>query len=206
MIRVGLTGSIGSGKSFVASILERLNVPVYHADLEARKFLDDEVVIAQLSTAFGDSILDTRGEIDRKALAVIVFSDAAKLEQLNRVIHPLVKADFDNWLAKQKKCSYLVQEAAILFESGFDKFFDKVVVVTAPEQICIQRVQQRDHVTASLVLERMKNQWDPALKAARADYILVNDGSSLVLPQVIQLHMTLTELGESYRGSAILKS
>jgi dephospho-CoA kinase len=197
MIKVGLTGSIGSGKSMVASVLEHLKVPVYHADLEARKILEKQEVIHQLVEIFGKDILDKAGNIDRAVLAEIVFSTPSDLIHLNEIIHPRVKAGFDAWLSSYSQCSYIVQEAAILFESGFDKYFDKTIVVTAPQEICISRVMLRDGITAEQVAARMKNQWAPSRKIEKADYILENDGTKMLVPQVLFLHQELIRLSNS---------
>jgi len=197
MIKVGLTGSIGSGKSLVASIFEHLGIPVYHADAEAKKNLLVPSVIELLTDRFGPGILDEFGQVDRKTLALKVFSDPSELAFLNSIIHPLVKSDFDEWLLLHENCSYIIQEAAILFESGFDSFFDKTIVVSAPEEVCISRVIKRDATEASEVLERMSNQWEPAIKVALADYVLLNDGIRMVLPQVLELHAQLLELSKN---------
>jgi len=191
VIKVGLTGSIGSGKSMVASVLEHLGIPVYHADMEARKFLEMPKIVRRLTKIFGQEILDGTAKIDRKALAAIVFSRPSELRLLDEIIHPLVKTDFAEWIGLHKKSAYLVQEAAILFESGFDQYFNKIIVVTAPRDICISRVMKRDGTDATQVLERMNNQWDPALKELKADYVLVNDGIRMLLPQVLNMHSEL---------------
>ncbi|NVO18109.1 MAG: dephospho-CoA kinase [Bacteroidetes bacterium] len=188
MITAGLTGSMGSGKSIVASIFEHLGIPVYHADTEAKKFLGWDSVKGQLVNHFGDSILDMNSNIDRKQLASIVFPVPDNLQVLNSIIHPLVRIDFEKWLGAERDVPYVVQEAAILFESGFERFFDCTIAVTAPMELCIQRVMERDGISSLQVQERMKNQWDQEKKAAMADFILVNDGISMLLPQVLELH------------------
>jgi dephospho-CoA kinase len=194
MIKVGLTGGIGTGKSVVAKIFENIGVPVFHADEEARSILGGQGVIREISGCFGNAITDASGQIDRKELAKLVFSDPQKLEILNGIIHPLVAKAFNTFCLKQQDKRYIVHEAAILYESGFDKYIDKIIVVTAPYEVCIERVMNRDRVNREEVLLRMKNQWDSNRKATLADYLVQNDGNSPVLPQVLRLNRIFDEL------------
>jgi len=191
MIRVGLTGGIGSGKSIVASLFEHLSVPVYHADAEAKRMLDDPEIIREITRLFGDSVLDAAGLVNRKLLAAIVFTDPAKLDQLNGLIHPAVKSDFLLWCEQHREYAYVLQEAAILFETGFNKLFDKTIAVYAPRDIAVQRVIKRDHVSAEEVMNRMKNQWLPEQVAGLADYVIQNDGTRMLLPQVLEIDRKL---------------
>lgn len=194
MIKVGLTGTIGSGKSAVALIFEKLAVPVYYADRQAKELYLQDNVKTKLLKLFGPSVFNERGDVQRSALAEIVFNKPSGLTVLNSLIHPLVKNNFDAWLKKQSEHAYIIQEAAILFESGFDRYFDKVIVVDAPLEICISRVMQRDGVTREMVEARMKNQWEREEKLAKADYIILNDGNSMLMPQVLDLHAKLNKL------------
>lgn len=191
MIRVGLTGGIGSGKSLVASLFEHLSVPVYHADAEAKKMLDDPEVIREITRLFGETLLDTSGYINRQLLAAIVFTDPTKLELLNGLIHPRVKSDFLSWCDQYHERTYVIQEAAILFETGFDRLFDKTISVYAPRDIAVQRVIKRDHVSAGEVMNRMENQWLPEKIAGLADYVIHNDGTRMLLPQVLEIDRKL---------------
>ena len=195
MIKVGLTGTIGSGKSTVAIIFEKLGVPVYYADKYARELLLEEDVKLKLRKMFGSAIFDQNGHVQRARLAEKVFNNPEDIEALNNLIHPLVKEDFDAWLNKQDTCSYIIHEAAILFESGFFRCFDKVIVVDASLELCISRVMLRDGATREKVEDRLKHQWEREKKVALADYIIVNDGKSMLLPQVLALHAKLNELG-----------
>ncbi len=197
MIKVGLTGGIGSGKSMVATILDHLAVPVYHADAEAKKILEKETVKAQLKLIFGAEILDARGIVNRKALSDRVFKNDTELAKLNGLIHPLVRIDFESWCWLHAESSYIIQEAAILFESGFNVYFDKTIFVMAPVELCIERVVARDKIKSVQVLQRMNNQWEAERKIVLADYILVNDGNSMLLPQVLALHAKLKQLSET---------
>lgn len=191
MIKVGLTGNIGSGKSLVAGIFEVLGVPVYHADAEAKRMLEDPVIIGEVTALFGDGVL-AEGQIDRKKLATIVFNDKIALDKLNGIVHPYVRKDLERWIGRQEGQPYILQEAAILFESGFNAFFDKIIVVTCPVDVAITRVMKRDNAGESDVRARMANQWPEQKKADMADYLINNDGAELVIPQVLKIHKELT--------------
>jgi dephospho-CoA kinase len=190
MIKVGLTGNIGSGKSIISQIFTALGVPVYHADEAAKKFLDDPEVISETVSNFGSQIL-TEGKIDRKKLAGVVFSDEAQLKILNQIIHPRVRADLKKWISKHSGHAYVVQEAAILFESGFNEEFDKTILVVAPVDLAIKRVMERDGVSKEEVVKRMQNQWPQEKKIPLADFIIYNDGNRLVVPQVLEINESL---------------
>lgn len=195
MLKIGLTGNIGSGKSTVARIFEILGVPVYHADEEAKKFLSQIEVVDQLEKYFGSSIIINKA-IDRKRLAEIVFNEKEALSFLNSLIHPLVKNDLNEWLSKKIQHPYIVQEAAILFESGFYKDFDKVILVTCPENLANSRVMKRDGVDEKEVIKRRKNQWKEVKKKELSDFILKNDEDSLLIPQVLSIHKKISKSKE----------
>ena len=187
MLRIGLTGNIGSGKSIIARVFETLGVPVYHADIEAKKFLNDKIVKLSLKEKFGNRIFDGQN-INKKKLADIVFNNSNGLLFLNSLIHPLVKQDLLSWIGHHSGHAYIIQEAAILFESGFYKEFDKVIFVSAPENLMIKRVVERDGVSNEDVIKRLKNQWSSERKAGLADFIIYNDEIQLIIPQVLKIH------------------
>jgi dephospho-CoA kinase len=188
MKRIGLTGNIGTGKSTIARVFETLGVPVYHADIQAKKLLEKEDIKNQLADLFGIHVVNSQQQIDRKVLASIVFNDAEKLNQLNHLIHPLVKKDFLHWCNLQQNVAYVVHEAAILFESGFNTLFDSNILVWAPDELCISRVMQRDQVSKEMVADRMQNQWTQNRKKALANHTIINDDKTLVIPQVLAIH------------------
>ncbi len=189
MLKIGLTGNIGSGKSLICQLFEKLDVPVFYADTEAKKILDSANLRPKLIAEFGIDIVNRQNKlIDRKKLAALVFTNKQALQKLNDLIHPPLREEFKNWCNDHKNEAYLIQEAAILFENGFSDLFDKTIVVAAPKNIRLQRVMERDNADKSEVLARMKNQWSDSKKEAAADYIIHNDGSQLVLPQVLKLH------------------
>lgn len=194
MKKIGLTGNIGSGKTTVARIFSTLGIPVYHADIEAKKILNHIDVINILTEKFGSKII-TNHLIDKTKLANIVFSDKESLNYLNKLIHPLVKEDFDNWCIVQSvNNKYIIHEAAILFESNFYQYVDKTIIVTAPHNIRIERVISRDHISKEEVLTRMANQWDEEKKTELSDYIIINDNMQFVIPQVIDIHHKILKL------------
>lgn len=187
MIKLGLTGNIGSGKSTVARIFEILGVPIYHADDEAKKLLQLPDVAEELLRIFGQEVFAGQN-VDRKKLAAIVFHDKWSLNKLNSIIHPRVRQDFDQWIENQQGHAYIIQEAAILFESGFYKFFDRNIVVTCPAEMAIHRVMKRDQVPESVVRSRLQNQWAESKKVSLSHYVIDNSGSQLIIPQVLKIH------------------
>jgi len=188
MKRIGLTGNIGTGKSTIARIFEILGVPVYHADLQARAMLESQKVIDQIGVLFGQHVLNSELQVDRKVLAAIVFSNKDKLAALNNIIHPAVEEDFANWCKLHIDRKYILHEAAILFESGFDRLFDENILVTAPVELCIDRVMKRDSITREMVMDRIQNQWPQEKKLELAQYNIINDEVMMVIPQVIAIH------------------
>lgn len=170
---IGLTGGIGSGKTTVAGYFSALGAPVYIADTEAKKILNTPAAIAEVLNAFGESVF-TNNLPDRQKLAKVVFNNPQNLQILNSIIHPKVKNHFNNWLQEHKNFWYVIKETAILFESGSYKDCDKVILVTAPIEIRIQRVMERDNITREEVLQRMANQWDDDQKTKLSDYIIEN--------------------------------
>jgi dephospho-CoA kinase len=194
MLKIGLTGGIGSGKTVVADIFRHLGVPVYEADAEARALTGNNSEIkSELKKKFGSQIFLKDDSLDRKKLAAFVFSDSEKLAQLNSIIHPFVKQHFANWLQHHNGNRYIIKEAAILFESGSDKGLDKIISVTAPEKIRIQRVVDRDNTTEEKVKSIIKNQMGEEERIKRSNYIITNDNLTLVIPQVLKLHQLFSD-------------
>lgn len=191
MIKVGLTGNIGSGKTTVAQIFEVLKVPVFNADMAAHSLFEKDYFKLQLTSLFGNRIIDPGGNINRNDIASIVFSNKKLLTQLNNLVHPEVFTLFKEWLKPLTNEKYIILEAAILFESGFNKYVDEVILVKTPEEIRIIRVMKRDNTSRDEVLERVKNQMPESKKEIYANYILNNDGSQLILPQLLKIHHEL---------------
>ena len=191
MITVGLTGNIGSGKSFVAGIFHTLGIPLYSADAGAKSLYALPEVKSRLKELFGGGVFDEDNEPDRRKLAEMVFNDEAKLRQINDLIHPLVRKDFQRWMSTWKSSPYVIYEAAILFESGHNRDLDKVIMVTAPEDVRVRRVMQRDRVSEAEVRARVAHQWAEERKIPLADFVIINDGNQMVIPQVMEVHRLL---------------
>lgn len=171
---VGLTGGIGSGKTIVSLQFEQLGVPCFFADRVAGAYYRDREFCEQLRPIFGDAIFDADANPDKRKIAEIVFADEEKLKQLNSIIHPRVMADFDVWINQHIDYPYLIQENAILFEHGFEKIFDKTIMVYAPQEVRIRRVIKRDNTTYQAVKARMDNQMDDEEKRRLSDYVIIN--------------------------------
>ncbi len=184
---IGITGGIGSGKTTTCQIFEQLNVPVYYADVRAKQLMAEEPLRSKITQAFGEKAYEN-GQLDRAYLASEVFSSKEKLSVLNGLVHPAVADDFDEWLEQNDKAPYVLKEAAILFESGAYHAVDYTVLVIAPEEVRIARVVERDGTTEDEVIKRMNNQWTQERKVKLADHIINNDGSKLLIPQVLELH------------------
>ncbi|MFH1121489.1 MAG: dephospho-CoA kinase [Bacteroidota bacterium] len=198
MLKVGLTGSIGSGKSTIAGVFQVLGIPVYVADDEAKKILDQPEIIRLIVDEFGTGLTNAGGLIDRKALAAEVFSDSEKLSRLNAIIHPRVRSHFSDWICRTVNVPYILQEAAIMYESGFANFFDKIIVVAAPVEERIARVIKRDAMTRQQVLDRMDKQWTEEKKLEHADYVIFNSEHSQAIPQVLEIHEHLISISINY--------
>lgn len=187
MIRIGLTGGIGSGKSTVAKIFETLGIPVYYADDAAKTLMNtnDELKQAILSNFGEDSYKD--GVLDRKYIASIVFNDKEKLELLNSFIHPATIKDAEEWMLRQK-APYAIKEAALLFESGASENLDYIIGVYAPQHLRVQRVIKRDKLPVEEIMKRISRQIDEEMKMKLCDFVIKNNEQELVIPQVIRLH------------------
>lgn len=192
-LKIGITGGIGSGKSYVAKIFKALGVPFYDADRVARNIMEEsDAVRADLIAAFGKQVYLPDGHLDRPYLSSVVFRDQAKLDILNRIVHPAVIKDGEEWSAKQRG-PYSLKEAALLFESGSYKKLDYTILVVAPEDIRIARVMSRDQVSREQVIDRIKKQKTDQEKKTMADFIIVNDEHEPLLEQVLNLHYRFLE-------------
>ena len=190
MLKIGLTGGIGSGKTIVAQVFEKLGAPVFYADIEAKKCIQEDTdLIKQLKATFGNDIYVDR-QLQKDRLASIIFNDNSALQTINRLVHPAVQRVFEEWCAAQN-ASYVLKEAAILFESGSDKDLDQIICVSAPDDLRKQRVMQRDGITESQVLDRMSKQWDQSRKIELAHFHILNNEKQLLIPQVLEVHSLL---------------
>ncbi len=173
-LKIGITGGIGGGKSSFATLLRERGYAVYDTDQAAKRLQEeDESVRCQLTALFGEKIY-AHGKLNKKLLADVVFDNSEALQRLNKVVHPAVERDFKRWLEEHRENEFVFAESAILFESGFDKLMDRIIVVTAPENVRVGRVMKRDRLTAEEVLKRMKNQLPEEEKILRADMVVDN--------------------------------
>ena len=188
---VGLTGGIGSGKSTVAKIFNALGVKVYNSDIEAKKIVNaDAETIGLIKQKFGADIYTIDG-LDTKKMAQLVFNNKTALEELNAIVHPRVKKHFNNWVKQHQTDKVLIKEAAILIESGAYKGLDKIILVTAPEELKIKRVLARDGSIESDIRKKMATQLRDSEKEKYADYIIINNEKDLVIPQVLNIYNIL---------------
>ena len=178
MIFIGITGGIGSGKSFVCSLFAKKKVPVFHADESAKEISKSSEVRKEIVSAFGNSILAPDNAIDRKKLASIVFSEHDKLHLLNSILHPRVFTEFKSWKKSLPQSNrYAVAEAALMFESGMDERVDYILSVIADEEIRVKRVVERDRISDDLVISRMTNQFPTQELIERSDFVINNNGT-----------------------------
>ena len=195
VLRVGLTGGIGSGKSTVAQIFEVLGIPVYYADIEAKKLMNEN---AELRSAiiknFGKEAY-SKDTLNRKHIASIVFSDPVKLELLNSIVHPATKKDGDDWMRRQTT-AFAIHEAALIFEAKVSDRLDHVIGVSSPQELRIKRAMERDSVTREEILKRMTKQLDEEIKMSQCDFVVINDEQQLLIPQVLALHQQLIALSK----------
>ena len=188
MVQVGITGGIGSGKSLFCSVLEKLGVPVYYADQQARNLMNSHVVLKQrIIDLLGEEAYQ-EGGLDRKYVGSRVFRNRETLEKLNSLVHPVVREDYRRWVSGWKEVPYVVEEAAILFESGAYRFLDLTVLVLRIHPGDIRVRDRRDGVGKEEVQLRMNHQMDEEEKRMLADEVLINNDRQLLLPQVVALH------------------
>lgn len=188
MIKVALTGNIGSGKSTVSRILNSLHIPVFVADKEAKLLYSNNEVKKLVRSAFGSEVFNASDEVDFKALANIVFNDKQALQKINEIVHPLTLEKYRSWLLRHPDAEYTIHESAILFENNLQGHFDKIINVTAPLEVRMKRVVERDNLTLDSIHDRMKNQMSETEKNSLADYIIENDGTRFLIPQVIEIN------------------
>ena len=189
MLKVGITGNIGSGKTTVSKIFEVLGIPVFYADDEAKKVMvNDAILVDAIKENFGAEAYFADGTLNRKHIAGIVFNNQAELQKLNAIVHPATFRAFDNWLPQHVGAPYILKEAALLFESDSYKMCDKTIMITAPLDMRVARVIERDGLSKAEILSRDSKQFTQEVKLGLADYSIKNDNTELVIPQVLKLH------------------
>ncbi|MFD2162626.1 dephospho-CoA kinase [Paradesertivirga mongoliensis] len=200
MLKIGITGGIGSGKTTVCKFFELQRIPVFYADQQAKSIMHtDGLLVDQISREFGADIYFSNGELNRSKLGALVFNDEEKLKKLNSIVHPAVFRAFDNWLNQQKNAPYVLKEAALLFESGSYKDCDFNLLITSPHNLKISRIMQRDSVSEGEVLKRMNKQLSDAEKAPLSDFTINNDEKQLLIPQMLDLHNHFINLSLSVK-------
>lgn len=187
MIKIAITGGIGSGKSYVSHLLEDMHIPVYNADNEAKRLtMSDAGIRRELTALLGGEVYKD-GMLNKPLLASYLFSDPAHVARINSIIHPRVRKDFAAWVERQKGCEIVGMESAILYEAGFQDTVDAVLMVYAPVDLRIQRAMYRDGAGEEQVRARMAAQMDDEEKRRRADFTVVNDGVQLLMPQLNEI-------------------
>lgn len=187
MLKVGLTGGIGTGKSIAGKVFSLMGIPVYISDIVAKRLMNENLIIReQLIAKFGKNVYLRNKQLNRKYLADIIFNQPDALKEVNAIVHPVVREDFTKWCEANKEAPYVIQESAILFDTGLYKNFDKIICITAQEEVRISRVIKRDKVSEKSVKERIENQISEAVKVAKSDYVIYNN-SELIIPQIISI-------------------
>lgn len=196
MLKIGITGGIGSGKTTVCKVFELLGVPVFYADDVAKSIMyTDPILKRGVLDAFGENSYTQSGDLNRSYISSIVFNDKHELEKLNSLVHPAVFRAFDTWVLSQSGASYVIKEAALLYESDAYKMCDQSILVISPIETRISRVKARDGISAEDIQLRMNRQFSDEEKMRFADHILMNDEKQLLIPQIIQLHQQFLMIG-----------
>lgn len=192
MMKVGVTGGIGSGKSTVCALFATLGIPIYNADERAKWLMNhDALVIERVKDLIGKEAYDANQKANNKLIASIVFRDKILLDALNQIIHPAVKCDSEKWYTAQQSHPYIIKESALLFETGMDKNMDKNILVISPEALKLTRLLDRDHTTVEAIKERMNHQMKDTEKMPMADYIIRNGEENSLIEQVLEIHKKL---------------
>ncbi len=190
---IGLTGGIGSGKTTVAEIFKVLGIPIYNSDQRAKYLMNHSPeLIAKIKANFGEESYKNN-TLNREYIASVIFHDKTKLQTINNIVHPAVAKDFEQWANKQTTAPYIIKESAILIESGGHQHVDKIIVVTAPTNLRIKRVQQRDNATKKEVEARLNNQMSDKERKTYADYLINNDSKQSLIKQVLIIHKSILE-------------
>ena len=192
--KVGITGGIGSGKTFISKIFEALGIKVYYADERARWLQNHDATLIQgIQEAFGNEAYEN-GQLNRHFLASQVYADPARLVILNKLVHPRVAEDYQQWLARHQREAYTLKEAALLFETGSYLHLNKLINVNASKEVRTARVLQRDpHRSLEQIVAIMDQQYTDSQRSDLADYTIENNGDALIVPAVVQVHQSLLQ-------------
>lgn len=197
-LRIGITGGIGAGKSTMCTIFEQIGVPIYDADSRAKWLMQNEPELKkEIKNSFGWDAFTRKEELNREYLAKVVFNNPEKLEVLNSLVHPAVKQDYEQWTIQHRDKPYSLKEAALLFESNSYKNLHKVIVITCPIEMRIDRIMKRDHVKKEDVLKRIQNQSTDKQRLEKADFVIYNDGNRSLIEQALKIHHEVLALRET---------
>lgn len=187
-LSIGLTGGIGSSKTLIAEVFTQMGVPVFNADMEAKQLYNKPNIQKDMEAMFSQKLFDNN-KLDKNKLAQIIFNNKKQLQKLNLYIHPLVENEYKNFLNFHtiKHCPYVIMESAIIFESGWQENFDKIICVNTPQELMIKRTMLRDNTDKEIVLRKIANQIPIKDKVYMSDYVINNDDLTLVLPQIIEI-------------------
>ncbi|MCL2131200.1 MAG: dephospho-CoA kinase [Lentimicrobiaceae bacterium] len=191
MIKVGVTGNIGSGKTTVCRVFEHFGVDVYYSDARAKQFYGDSAVRREIKKLFGEGVFDAEQSVDTKKLAEIVFQNENELQKLNHLIHPLVIDDFQKWCEVRENQHVVLFESAIIYQCGLEKLFDKIIFVDAPLEVLLKRAAQRDKADAETITHRLENQLKNNTKHSAPDFVILNDEKQSLLEQVMRIYTCL---------------
>jgi dephospho-CoA kinase len=195
MLKLGVTGGIGSGKTSVCRVFGVLGIPVFSADNEAREVMDvDTGIMLRINTIAGKNLY-ANGSLDRTELAKLIFNNSRLLEKVNSLVHPVVFSRFREWVKRQNS-PYVIMEAAILFESGAHSIVDRVLTVVAPIEQRVDRVIHRSNITREQVIERMRNQMDDEERINNSDYVINNSENDMIIPVILKIHEELLKLAD----------
>lgn len=185
--KIGITGNIGSGKSLVCKIFEHLGVNTFLSDEETKKLYLLPEIKKQILDYFNDEVYFNDGTLNKKLLSYHIFKNPKALQFIESVLYPQLNKTFDRWCEKQNS-DYVLFESAILFEKKFDSQFDKIIFVSAPEDVRLQRAMLRDKCNEENVRSRMRLQWSEETKIEKSDFIIYNDGNEMLIPQILKIH------------------
>ena len=197
MLKIGITGGIGSGKTYICKIIEKMGYQVFYSDIEAKKLMSNNTeLIKKIKIIIGENAY-INGEINKPIIRAFLFENEQNKDKLNEIIHPFVFQEFEQW-SKSKKEEIIFNESALLFETGSYKRFDKIILITAPEEVKVNRLIKRDQLTKEEIVKRFQAQLDDTIKKQKADYIIDNNDKELIIPQINKI---LNELTTNYTSS-----
>ena len=195
MLKIGITGGMGSGKTTVCRMFEVLGIPIFYADDAAKSLMNTDLSLKRnIIEGFGLNSYSDKGELNRKYISATVFNNEQKLGMLNAMVHPAVFRAFDDWVMKQTAAPYVIKEAALLFESDSHKMCDQSVLIKSPEALRIQRIIKRDVTTQEEIKLRMIRQFSDERKENMADHVILNDEQNLIIPQILDLHQQFLKM------------